>query len=85
MRLEHGLNFSVRMGLNSGEVIVGKIGDSAEREGVQEGLARRSWDRPCQPRLWPSFSSRGLQAVAKFVQASPSPQTPATSPVSPLK
>jgi class 3 adenylate cyclase len=27
MRLERGLNFSVRMGLNSGEVVVGKIGD----------------------------------------------------------
>jgi hypothetical protein len=40
---------------------------------------------PCQPRLWPSFSSRGLQAAAKFVQTSPSLQTPATSPVSPLK
>ena len=26
-RLEHGLGFSVRMGLNSGEVVVGKIGD----------------------------------------------------------
>ena len=24
---EHGLSFSVRMGLNSGEVVVGKIGD----------------------------------------------------------
>jgi class 3 adenylate cyclase len=27
LRLEKGLNFSVRMGLNSGEVVVGKIGD----------------------------------------------------------
>jgi class 3 adenylate cyclase len=27
IRLEHGLGFSVRMGLNSGEVVVGKIGD----------------------------------------------------------
>src|SRR5262249_3346120 len=27
LRLEKGINFSVRMGLNSGEVIVGKIGD----------------------------------------------------------
>jgi class 3 adenylate cyclase len=27
MRLEHGLGFPVRMGLNSGEVVVGKIGD----------------------------------------------------------
>jgi class 3 adenylate cyclase/predicted ATPase len=28
LRLEKGLNFSVRMGLNSGEVVVGKIGDN---------------------------------------------------------
>jgi class 3 adenylate cyclase len=27
IRLAHGLGFSVRMGLNSGEVVVGKIGD----------------------------------------------------------
>jgi class 3 adenylate cyclase/predicted ATPase len=27
LRLGHGLNFSVRMGVNSGEVVVGKIGD----------------------------------------------------------
>jgi class 3 adenylate cyclase len=27
LRVERGLNFSVRMGLNSGEVVVGKIGD----------------------------------------------------------
>jgi class 3 adenylate cyclase len=27
MRSKHGLAFSVRMGLNSGEVVVGKIGD----------------------------------------------------------
>jgi class 3 adenylate cyclase len=27
LRLEKGINFSVRMGLNSGEVVVGKIGD----------------------------------------------------------
>jgi class 3 adenylate cyclase len=28
LRLEKGLNFSVRMGLNSGDVVVGKIGDN---------------------------------------------------------
>src|SRR6266536_3319924 len=51
----------------------------------QSVKARRSRDRLPQPRLSPSFSSRGLHALAKFVQASPSLQTPATSPVSPLK
>jgi class 3 adenylate cyclase len=45
MRLEHGLNFSVRMGLNSGEVIVGKIGDDLRMDytakGHTVGLAAR--------------------------------------------
>ena len=27
VKREHGLGFSVRMGVNSGEVVVGKIGD----------------------------------------------------------
>jgi class 3 adenylate cyclase len=30
LRREHGLSFSVRMGLNSGEVVVGRIGDVLE-------------------------------------------------------
>jgi hypothetical protein len=51
----------------------------------QANPANRSRDRLRQPRLSPSFWSRGLQALAKFVQTSPSLQTPATSPVSPLK
>jgi hypothetical protein len=37
MRLEHGLNFSVRMGLNSGEVIVGKIGDDLRMDYTAQG------------------------------------------------
>jgi class 3 adenylate cyclase len=45
MRLEHGLNFSVRMGLNSGEVVVGKIGDDLRMDytaqGQTVGLAAR--------------------------------------------
>jgi class 3 adenylate cyclase len=40
VRLEHGLGFSVRMGLNSGEVVVGKIDDSAHRRRI-EGTAER--------------------------------------------
>ena len=34
LRREHGLDFSVRMGLNSGEVVVGKIGRASCRERV---------------------------------------------------
>jgi class 3 adenylate cyclase len=45
LRIEHGLNFSVRMGLNSGEVVVGKIGDGLRMDytaqGHTVGLAQR--------------------------------------------
>src|SRR5262249_55659904 len=35
--LEHGLGFSVRMGLNSGEVVVGKIGDDLRMDYTAQG------------------------------------------------
>ncbi len=45
LRIEHGLNFSTRMGLNSGEVVVGKIGDDLRMDytaqGHTVGLAQR--------------------------------------------
>ncbi len=45
LRLERGVNFSVRMGLNSGEVVVGKIGDDLRMDytaqGQTVGLAQR--------------------------------------------
>jgi class 3 adenylate cyclase/tetratricopeptide (TPR) repeat protein len=45
LRLEQGLNFSVRMGLNSGEVVVGAIGDDLRMDytalGATVGLAQR--------------------------------------------
>jgi class 3 adenylate cyclase len=37
LRLRHGLNFSVRMGLNSGEVVVGKIGDDLRMDYTAQG------------------------------------------------
>jgi class 3 adenylate cyclase len=37
VRLEHGLGFSVRMGLNSGEVVVGKIGDDLRMDYTAQG------------------------------------------------
>ena len=45
VRREHGINFSVRMGLNSGEVVVGRIGDDLRMDytaqGHTVGLAQR--------------------------------------------
>jgi class 3 adenylate cyclase/tetratricopeptide (TPR) repeat protein len=45
IRLEHGLGFSVRMGINSGEVVVGKIGNDLRMDytaqGQTVGLAAR--------------------------------------------
>jgi hypothetical protein len=45
VRLAHGLGFSVRMGLNSGEVVVGQIGDDLRMDytalGHSVGLAQR--------------------------------------------
>ncbi len=45
LRLEQGLNFGVRMGLDSGEVVVGKIGDDLRMDytaqGHTVGLAQR--------------------------------------------
>jgi class 3 adenylate cyclase/tetratricopeptide (TPR) repeat protein len=37
IRLEHGLGFSVRMGINSGEVVVGKIGDDLRMDYTAQG------------------------------------------------
>jgi class 3 adenylate cyclase/predicted ATPase len=37
LRLEKGLSFSVRMGLNSGEVVVGKIGDDLRMDYTAQG------------------------------------------------
>src|SRR5437667_7505330 len=45
LRVEHGLSFAVRMGLNSGEVVVGTIGDDLRMDytalGHTVGLAQR--------------------------------------------
>jgi class 3 adenylate cyclase/tetratricopeptide (TPR) repeat protein len=48
LRRDHGLNFAVRMGLNSGDVVVGKIGDNLRMDytaqGHTVGLAARMED-----------------------------------------
>ena len=53
LRLEHGLIFLVRIGLNSGEVVVGSIGDDLRMEytaqGYVVGLAARAWSRSAIP------------------------------------
>jgi class 3 adenylate cyclase len=42
IRLEHGLGFSVRMGINSGEVVVGKIGDDLRMDYTAQGRESRA-------------------------------------------
>jgi predicted ATPase/class 3 adenylate cyclase len=39
LRREHGLDFGVRMGLNSGEVVVGRIGDDLRMDYTAQGQA----------------------------------------------
>ncbi len=69
LRLERGLNFGVRIGLNSGEVVVGKIGDDLRMDytaqGPTVGLAARmeqialrtASTSPTTPPTWSKGSS----------------------------
>lgn len=54
LRLAHGLNLSMRVGLNSGEVVVGRIGDDLRRDYTAQGptvnLAARV-ENLCEPGL----------------------------------
>jgi hypothetical protein len=56
LRVERGLNFSVRMGVNSGEVIVGKIGDDLRMDytaqGQTVGLAARMEELAAADRVY---------------------------------
>jgi class 3 adenylate cyclase len=47
LRVQQGLSFSVRMGINSGEVIVGKIGDHCCPVEVSEKRGKPLWDTAC--------------------------------------
>jgi class 3 adenylate cyclase/tetratricopeptide (TPR) repeat protein len=65
VRREHGLNFVVRMGINSGEVIVGAIGDDLRMDytaqGHTVGLAQR------MEQLAPADSACLSEHTARFV------------------
>jgi class 3 adenylate cyclase len=56
VRRVHGLNFRVRMGLNSGEVVVGRIGDDLRMDytaqGLQVGLAARVQELAASDRIY---------------------------------
>jgi class 3 adenylate cyclase len=39
LRLSHGIDFSVRMGINSGAVVVGKIGDDHHGDDLADTTA----------------------------------------------
>ncbi len=64
LRLGRGLNFSVRMGLNSGEVVVGKIGDDLHMEytasGHTVGLAQRMEQLAAADRVYLTEHTVGL-------------------------
>jgi zinc-ribbon domain len=58
MRLEHGLGFSVQMGLNSGEVVVGRIGDNLRMDYAAQGRSDRPPSRHLTSLSWkPDFAT----------------------------
>jgi class 3 adenylate cyclase/tetratricopeptide (TPR) repeat protein len=65
VKREHGLNFSTRIGLHSGEVVVGKIGDDLRMDytaqGLTVGLASRMEDLASPDTIYMS------EATAKLV------------------
>ncbi|MGH7822701.1 MAG: adenylate/guanylate cyclase domain-containing protein, partial [Candidatus Binatia bacterium] len=67
LRLEKGLSFSVRMGMNSGEVVVGKIGDDLRMDytalGHTASLAARM-EQIADPTAWFSPSIRRSSSTA---------------------
>ena len=71
LRLSSGLNFSVRMGLNSGEVVVGKIGDDLRMDytaiGHTVGLAARMEQIAAPGQVYLA------EATAELVQSCPYP------------
>ncbi len=64
IRLEHGLGFSVRMGLNSGEVVVGRIGDDLRMDYTAQGHTVGS---EIDPEEWHRIMDRFFQILAEGV------------------
>jgi class 3 adenylate cyclase/tetratricopeptide (TPR) repeat protein len=66
LRLSRGLDFSVRMGINSGEVVVGEIGDDLRMEytaqGHTVGLAQRMEQLAAAQSIYVSESTAGAAA-----------------------
>jgi class 3 adenylate cyclase/tetratricopeptide (TPR) repeat protein len=64
LRVERGIDFGVRMGINSGEVVVGKIGDDLRMDytaqGHTVGLAQRIEQRAATDRVWLSEHTHRL-------------------------
>jgi hypothetical protein len=60
---DRGIDFQVRMGLNSGAVVVGRIGDNLRMDytavGDTTNLAAASWASPSRARCWSGRASRG--------------------------
>ena len=46
VRRDHGLSFSVRMGINSGEVVVGTVGDDLHMDYTALGHTDASFSEP---------------------------------------
>jgi class 3 adenylate cyclase/tetratricopeptide (TPR) repeat protein len=64
MRRERGMNFSIRMGINSGEVVVGRIGDDLRMDytaqGHTVGLAQRMESLAAADRIYLSENTARL-------------------------
>src|SRR3569623_356958 len=71
MRLQKGLNLSMRVGLNTGEVIVGRIGDDLRMDYTAQGLTvnlAARMEHNCEPgRIYLSrYTARGVEGYFKL-------------------
>ena len=77
LRLNPGVNFSFRLGLNSGEVIVGKIGDDLRMDytaqGHTVGLAQRMEARAAADSAYlTEYTARLVRATSSYATSAPS-------------
>ena len=77
LRLTQGLNFSFRIGLNSGDVVVGKIGDDLRMDytaqGATVGIAQRIEQLAAPGHVYLSGATEHL--VAGYFQLRPKAKT----------